>query len=291
MAYAVKRATQERLSHSGRHGLVPMSGQTANVIPPQKTYAALRGQHETSRNGLLESLPYAEQARLRPHLEPFGVEQGDVLTYQGQWVNHVYFPASALVALLVSTEGGGAVETGLVGAEGMVNLPVFWGDDRVHYTSVAIQAGLVLRMDAGVFRQEAKGVYELQQSLLRYTSFSFTCAAQRVACNRLHSVGERTAALLLNARDHLGRDRLHATHELIAGLVGARRAGVTIALNEFRKGGSLRLGRGQIEIVEPRELESLTCECYRVIRTELDKFRGVRTEGAPAQSARAERAV
>jgi hypothetical protein len=42
-----------------------------------------------------------------------------------------------------------------------------------------------------------------------------------------------------------------------------------------------RSGRGQIEITDLRKLEESACECYRILRDELDRFRDARASGVP----------
>jgi CRP-like cAMP-binding protein len=213
------------------------------------------------------------------------VAQGRVLTDSGQWISHVYFPTSALVALLVHMEDGAAVEMGLVGAEGVVNLPVFWGDERSSYSAVVLQEGHALRMRVEVFRREVQHTDGLHKSLMGYSSFAFNCAAQRVACNRLHSLKQRVASWLLGLCDLLGRDKFYTTHELIAELLGIRRAGVTEVVNKFKHDGALQLGRGQIEITDLCKLEESACECYQFLKGELDRFRDARASGVEKQRA------
>ncbi|HKQ51481.1 MAG TPA: Crp/Fnr family transcriptional regulator [Pyrinomonadaceae bacterium] len=234
---------------------------------------------------MLDSLPSAEYARLSPHLESINVAQGRVLTDSDQWISHVYFPTSALVALLVHMEDGATVGTGLVGAEGVVHLPVFWGEERSSYSAVVLQEGHALRMRVDVFRREVQHTAELQKSLMGYSSFAFNCAAQRIACNRLHSLKQRVASWLLGLCDLLGREMFYATHELVAELLGMRRAGVTEVVNGFKQDGALRSGRGRIEITDLRKLEESACECYQFLRGELDRFRDVRASGVEKQRA------
>jgi CRP-like cAMP-binding protein len=229
-----------------------------------------------SHNFLLDSLTGKGYAEILPHLESNTLAQGDVLTYSHQRINHVYFPSSAIVALLVQMEDGEAVEIGLVGKEGMVNLPVFWGEERVHYTAIVLHAGNALRMHADLFRRFVKGTDEFHKSLMSYTGLFFSCAAQHAACYCLHSIKQRIASWLLSSRDFLERDRFYVTHDVIAGELGVRRASVTVALNEFNRNGVLRQQRGRISIIKPQGLERCACECYRIIKTALEVFRDAR---------------
>lgn len=251
-----------KLSRLRRRDSVSVSDETENVVAQQRRH-----------NLLLNALAPAEIARLEPHLKMSTVIQGDILTHSDQLISHVYFPSSALIGLVIGMEDGTTVETGLVGSEGMVNLPVFWGSDRGPYAAIVLQSGNALSMPAEVFRNELQSVDSLQQSLMRYTSHLFGCAAQRAACNRLHTMEQRMAGWLLASRDCSGRDEFQGTHEFISFVVGLRRAGVTQAVGTFKRSGSLSVLRGRIKIIDPERLENFTCECYRIIKAELDRFR------------------
>src|SRR5580765_7981570 len=72
----------------------------ALVMPnnPQQNYP--------QQNHLLAALPAAAYKRLLPHFEPIGWDPGSVLCETGRRQEHVFFPTSALVSLLCSTQQG-----------------------------------------------------------------------------------------------------------------------------------------------------------------------------------------
>ncbi|MBV9956851.1 MAG: Crp/Fnr family transcriptional regulator, partial [Acidobacteria bacterium] len=169
-----------------------------------------------------------------------------------------------------------AVETGLVGAEGVVHLPVFWGEEMSPQSAVVLQEGQALRMRVNLFRREVQHTAGLQKSLMEYSGFAFNSTVHRIACNRLHPLKQRMASWLLGLCDLLEREKFYVTHDLVAELLGVRRAGVTQVVNGFKQDGALRLRRGQIEITDLRKLEESACECYRILKDELDRFRDAR---------------
>jgi len=63
-------------------------------------------------------------------------------------------------------------------------------------------------------------------------------------------VGERLARWLLMAQDRMDGNEVPLTHEFLSLMLGVRRAGVTIALNQLHRKGVIRLSRGRIEIVD-----------------------------------------
>jgi hypothetical protein len=56
------------------------------------------------------------------------------------------------------------------------------------------------------------------------------------------------------------------THDELAGLLGTRRASVTLALQVLHERGAVGVGRGWVEIRDGAALHDATCACYRTIR-------------------------
>ena len=71
------------------------------------------------RNDILRALLSSEYQHLRPKLEQVDLRFGDVLYATDQRIHHVYFPETAVVAMIDTVEDGGTVEVGIIGREGM----------------------------------------------------------------------------------------------------------------------------------------------------------------------------
>jgi Mn-dependent DtxR family transcriptional regulator len=65
---------------------------------------------------------------------------------------------------------------------------------------------------------------------------------------------------------------LPLTHEFLAIMLGVRRSSVTDVLKPLQDRGWIRNGRGKIEILDRPGLESLACECYRIVKDEFDRL-------------------
>lgn len=67
-----------------------------------------------------------------------------------------------------------------------------------------------------------------------------------------HQIDQRLAALLLRERDE--SDRVHATHEQLAGRLGTAREVVSRLIGRFGEDGAIRSERGRITVVDPDRL-------------------------------------
>jgi len=71
-------------------------------------------------NLLLASFAPNDLATLRPHLKLTELKQADVLFEAGDRIDYVYFPAGAVISLVVGLSSGEMVETAMVGKDGVV---------------------------------------------------------------------------------------------------------------------------------------------------------------------------
>lgn len=220
------------------------------------------------KNQLLESLLKLDQDRLLPHLHPVDLVQGDVIYSAGDNIETVYFPETAVVALLSALEDGSTTEVGLIGREGMVGLSVFLGGAITPEQAVVQINGSALKMAASTLAQELRRGSTLQVQLLRYTRSFLALVTQSVICSQHHSLETRFARWLLMMRDYSESNTLQLTHEMVAGMIGTRRAGVSMATRALRQRGLIDSARGMIEIVDGEGLEEAACECYSIIREE-----------------------
>ena len=229
---------------------------------------------EDNRNGnhLLAVLDESEWARVAPHLVPVDMSLGQVIYEPGYRLSHVYFPATSIVSLLYVLENGASAEIAVVGNEGLIGIALFMGGETTSGRAVVQSAGRAYRLDAGVLKEEFHRAGAVQRLLLRYTQALITQMAQTAVCNRHHSIDQQLCRWLLLSIDRLPSNELTMTQELIANMLGVRRAGVTEAAVKLQDAGLIRYSHGRIEVLDRAGLEKRACECYRVVRRECERL-------------------
>lgn len=224
------------------------------------------------KNHLLFALPVTERERLSPTLQSVSLSLGQVVYEHGEHLKHIYFPTSAVVSLLYTMRDGSTAEMGLVGNDGAVGIALFLGGETTPNRAAVQIAGDALRMPASVLRQEFARGGALQRILLRYTQALITQISQTAVCNRLHSVEQRLSRWLLLSHDRVKSTELQMTQEFISNMLGGRRESVTVAAGRLQDAGLIHYSRGRIVILDRVGLEAATCECYGIVKYELDRL-------------------
>jgi len=169
-------------------------------------------------NRLLAALPQEDYQRLLPSLEGFPLVSGETLYQPGEPIHHVYFPTGGIISTIVEMDDAPAVETGLVGNEGMAGLQVFLGSAVASFKTVVQVPGSAMRMQADVFLAEVRRSTSLHGLLHRYTDAYLIQTAQAAACNCLHPLRQRFCCWLLKAHDRMGVDQFPLTQEFLAAI-------------------------------------------------------------------------
>ena len=225
-------------------------------------------------NRLLALLPADEYERLRPHLRPVSFSLGEIVYEFGGQLDYVFFPTTSIISLLYTMENGSSAEMGLTGNDGVVGIALFMGGGTMPNRAVVQSAGDGLKMKARVLQEEFALGGTFQRLLLRYTQALITQISQTAVCNRLHSVEQQLCRWLLLSHDRLNSNELVMTQELIADMLGVRREGVTVAAGRLQDDGAISYVRGRIQILDREKLEATVCECYRVVKEEVDRLLG-----------------
>ncbi len=240
--------------------------------PALTLHLGARQPSEARCNHLLAALPAAVWQRWQPHLEAIDMPLGMVVCESGARLSHVVFPTTAIVSLQYPSQNGSAVETAVIGNDGLVGTWLHMGGDTTVSRAVVQSAGTGFCLDAALLLEEFNRGGPVMNLLLRYTQALLTQTSQTAVCNRQHSIEERLCHRLLVSLDRLASNRIITTQELMANILGVRRGGVTEAAGHLQKAGLVSYFRGHITVLNREGLEAHGCECYRVVKNEYDRL-------------------
>jgi CRP-like cAMP-binding protein len=191
-----------------------------------------------------------------------------VLLRAGDPVKNVYFPATGVCTLLATMEDGRSMEVACVGREGVIGTTGLLGAEIAPANAVIQIPGVSAYVLPGdVFAGEMARQAALYDRIRRYFQVLLSSVMQTAACNGLHTAHQRLARWLLETADRVGRNRLEVTQELLALLLGVRRATITLIAGDLARSGLITFQRRRITLLDRRRLEAFTCECYRVVRS------------------------
>jgi CRP-like cAMP-binding protein len=225
-----------------------------------------------NQNHLIAALPAAEFDALCSALEPVPLLLGQMLYEPGVRLHHVIFPTTAVVSLHHVMASGASAQTCSVGREGMVGVGLIMGSDTTPSSAVVQTTGQGYRLARSTLLQAFEGPGQLRRLLLRYTQALITQIAQTAVCYRHHSIEQQLSRWLLNAIDRAPPGEMVMTQELVASMLGVRRESVTLAAGHFQDAGYIRYRRGHITVLDPVGLQQCACECYGVVKTEVDRL-------------------
>jgi CRP-like cAMP-binding protein len=215
-------------------------------------------------NRILDELPVA--ARRLVHRALVALPAGAQLFHQGDRITHAFFPTTAVCSLVVELASGDKAETGTVGRDGFVGVPMVLG------VPVSGSSG-VIQVPGEGYRMSARHVIDLckqhegfRKALFGYSAFRLHLASRSVACNAFHSIVQRLARWLLFAHDRASKDEFRLTHEVLSAMLAATRPRVSQAAAKLKAEGIIAYRHGKVRILERKRLEEVSCECYEATK-------------------------
>ncbi|MDO9474306.1 MAG: Crp/Fnr family transcriptional regulator [Caulobacter sp.] len=226
------------------------------------------------RNLTLAGLAPEDFQVLGPHLSAKHVVRGEILTKQGDKVETIYFPTTALVANTVTFSDGSSVETFVMGVEGVTGLAPVLADGPCPWAVEVKAEGEVFQIEAAILRQRFDVSASLRTQLLRLSSDYQAQAAFGVGCAALHNTRGRLAKFILLNGDRAETGRLRLTQQDFADYLGVQRTTVNEASQDLRNAGAIRHHRGMVEITDRTVLKTMACECYKLHRSLVEPENG-----------------
>jgi CRP-like cAMP-binding protein len=219
---------------------------------------------QPQENTILARLPISLQESIRAVGHLVKLAPGRSLHNFGKPTDSYFFPVTGVVSLTIPINGGQMVEVALVGREGIVGIGALLGDDRHDLEAMAQVRGEAVEVPVEYVDAELRDA--LRPLAAGYASSLMLEMAQTAACNRLHSVEQRTARWLLQAADRAQTNEIQLTHEFLAMMLAVRRASVTVVVGVFDRAGLIVAERGKLSLADRAGLTEVACECYAVIR-------------------------
>lgn len=215
----------------------------------------------TEKNRFLRGLSPATRALFESHLTAHDGAIGDVLQQPDARIDAVWFPLSGLVSTLRPLEGDTNVEVDAVGSDGFLGLEIALGSTHCIDMWMVQSPGRFARLEENVFREAIERDPALRKAVRRYGTAIFAVRGQWIACNARHTIEQRLAKWLLATRDRVGQE-IQITQDVVAMMLGVRRASVVTVLGRFVDEGLVAHGYARVRIVDDARLAEVSCPCY-----------------------------
>jgi CRP-like cAMP-binding protein len=213
------------------------------------------------KNRFLSALAPLTRSLFEARMTAHGGGIGDVLQPPGSPIDAVWFPLSGIVSTLRPLEGDTNVEVDAAGAEGFLGIELVLGSRRTPDTWIVQSPGRFARLDSQVFLDALERDPSLRDGARRYVSAVQAIRGQWVACNARHTIEQRLAKWLLTTRDRVG-DEIQITQDIVAMMLGVRRASVVTVLGRFVDDGLVAHGYARVRVVDGARLTAVSCACY-----------------------------
>jgi CRP-like cAMP-binding protein len=218
-----------------------------------------------SKNCILARASPVDLEDLRPHIRQIELEHGRVIAESRARVHDVYFPHTGILSCVVELEDGSAIETGMIGNDGVFGATQAL-DGRLSLHKVVVQVpGSATVVDADHLKAVTQSSPDLLALIIKYDQFLFGQVQQTTACNALHTVEQRICKWLVRMCDLVGTE-LPLTQEFLAQMMGVRRTSVTQVATQLQKEGLISYRRGKMNIVSIDLVQQRACECHKTVR-------------------------
>ncbi|MDR7193740.1 CRP-like cAMP-binding protein [Luteimonas terrae] len=170
---------------------------------------------------------------------------------------------TATIALVAQADEVAGLQITLIGREGIFASPVMSGATVSPLNARVRSSGWAWRLGTDVFQAELTRSTRLRGIVDLYFHVLLSEAFRASACARFHGVQARLARWLLTMADGVGSHALPLKAQVMADMLGVRRAVVTLAMTRLERRGLIRYSPGLVSIVDLQALGDNACSCYR----------------------------
>jgi Mn-dependent DtxR family transcriptional regulator len=128
-------------------------------------------------------------------------------------------------------------------------------------------------LDAFLFRDALRRSAVLRGIVRHYTQSLLHQLERTGSCNLRHPVRDRVARVLLMIRDAVGHSTFPLTQEMLAAMLGVRRASVTGAAASLQRAGLVGYRRGSMTVLDTEGLRAAACIDYQLTLATHERLR------------------
>lgn len=217
---------------------------------------------QTLANRLLAALGPADRQQLLADATFVDLGASTVLGLGGSRLAHAYFPTTCMISLLAPRSQNKRLVLGLTGYEGMYGGACALGIFSTAFDAVVTGAGQAWQIDAERLAAHGRRSQALLLLLSHFLYVELRQLGTQAICSHFHPLRQRLARCLLMTQDRVRSTDLWLTHDDLSQMLGARRAGITVAAGELQALGLIRYTRGHIFVARRAGLLAQACACY-----------------------------
>ena len=193
-------------------------------------------------------------------MELVSLVKGETIFKMGDIPTHVYYPVGAIVSMMIDMADGYSVETYMLGKSstvGALNAPSF-------YRAYVRSSGLAYRLPMSILQREYLFCPVYMRVAMTAMRGMLMQLSQSIACGKHHSVEQQLIRWMLITLDRISTSKIAITHKELSGILGFRREAMTLSLSlkKLTGLGYIESRRGEIEVINRKGLEALSCDCY-----------------------------
>jgi hypothetical protein len=226
---------------------------------------ALRRRHG---NSILRSLATADLKSLSSDLREIELSAGALVYEPHSPSPDIYFPIDCVISFVGDTGDGDSVEVWAAGNEGAAGISGIVGCKKPFRGFVQVPGQAVV-LKAEVLRRHFKLGGSFHDRIVAYYNYLVVEASYLGICNSSHPIEHRLCRWLLMIHDRAGSKTLKFTQEAIAGILGTRRASISVAAAALQAAGLISYTPGTLTVRSRKALEKASCRCYRIINSHL----------------------
>ncbi|ACV27606.1 putative transcriptional regulator, Crp/Fnr family [Kangiella koreensis DSM 16069] len=213
-------------------------------------------------NHIFSSFSVSLQKRLCTSVKQLNLAAGKTLFSTQETISYLYFPIGCVIHLIYELDEGDEVQVASLGASDVCGGAIFSGSRKSLVRAEVLHAGTAMLMPAKEALYWFHNEREFREPLLKACGRIEHHIMAKVACTRFHTIQQQLCFWLLELSDQIQNKVIDVTHEHIAGLLGVRREGISEAAHKLQLKGVIDYKRGHIKIINRKQLEQLSCECY-----------------------------